>query len=496
MCSAYARETGAVQALRDQGLKLGEIRRAPGADARRALSILVHPAGAHGPPRDRVTLMIPGLKAWGTSASSALSTGLSRSKDRWLRLGFWAVADQGLFACSNFILNVLLARWLVPQEYGTFVTVYAVFALVGVLHDALLVEPMLIFGPAKYRDCMSRYMGALLYGHLGFSVLSGAVLLAAGTGFALAGAGALSTTLLGLAATGPLILFFWLVRRACYARFIPYLAAFASVVYMTLMLAGAYLLYSSGHLSPPAAFALMGGASLISGALLVLRLGASQPQAEKGLVREVLGDHLGYGRWSTATRATDWIAESSYLLLLPLWGGLGAAGAIRALINLIMPVVQAYSALATILLPTLVRARGSEEFRRTARFSMALFVGGALVYWIILGLVHRPLISWLYDGRYTEYGALVWALAALPLLAGVGEVLSTVLRALGGVHRVFWAGAAAAAVCLTLGICALFVLGVTGAVVWLLSSQAAAIGVMVWSLTGSRRVRAEFSEDG
>ena len=31
-----------------------------------------------------------------------------------------ALADQALFAGSNFILNIVLARWLSPNDYGAF----------------------------------------------------------------------------------------------------------------------------------------------------------------------------------------------------------------------------------------------------------------------------------------------------------------------------------------------------------------------------------------
>ena len=34
----------------------------------------------------------------------------------WTTRGFWAVVDQALFAVSNLIINVLLARWLSPRR--------------------------------------------------------------------------------------------------------------------------------------------------------------------------------------------------------------------------------------------------------------------------------------------------------------------------------------------------------------------------------------------
>jgi hypothetical protein len=69
-------------------------------------------------------------------------------------------------------LNVLLARWLVPQDYGAFTVAFAVFLLIGTFHTALLTEPMLVFGPSRYEGRFSEYLGALLYGHLSFTALS------------------------------------------------------------------------------------------------------------------------------------------------------------------------------------------------------------------------------------------------------------------------------------------------------------------------------------
>jgi len=83
----------------------------------------------------------------------------------WTTKGSLAIADQGLFAGSNFLLNVLLARWLAPADYGAFALAYSVFWLFGVFHTAILTEPMLVFGPGKYRERFPEYLGILLRGH-------------------------------------------------------------------------------------------------------------------------------------------------------------------------------------------------------------------------------------------------------------------------------------------------------------------------------------------
>ena len=83
----------------------------------------------------------------------------------WVGKGSLAILDQGLFAGSNFLLNVLLARWLDPADYGAFALAYSVFLLLGVFHTAILTEPMLVFGPGKYRERFHEYLGILLRGH-------------------------------------------------------------------------------------------------------------------------------------------------------------------------------------------------------------------------------------------------------------------------------------------------------------------------------------------
>ena len=47
-----------------------------------------------------------------------------------LTRGLVAVVEHGLFATANFVLNVLLARWLLAEEYGYFAAMFAV--LIGI----------------------------------------------------------------------------------------------------------------------------------------------------------------------------------------------------------------------------------------------------------------------------------------------------------------------------------------------------------------------------
>lgn len=396
---------------------------------------------------------------------------------RWFRKGFWAVADQGLFAISNFALNVLLARWLTPQDYGAFSVAFAIFLLVGVFHTAILTEPMLVFGPSRYKDRLPEYLGALLYGHLAFAALSSLLLLLVGLAFSLSGSNTISAVLLALALAGPFIFLLWLMRRACYALLEPRLAAWGSALYMALMIAGAYALYWIEWLSAASALGVMGFSSLVVSLWLIAYLRVTPPLLQG---REVLKDHWRYGRWSVATSALTWAPWNIYFLLLPIWGGLEAGASLKALMNLIMPVIQAVTALGVLLLPTLVQARGHARFGSLVRFALVFFILSSALYWMLLGTLHRPLVAWLYGGQYAEQAYLLWLLGLLPVILGVTYVVGVALRALERPDLVFWTYALSTAVVLTLGVGFVFLWGVFGAVVGLLVSFGATAAIVLF----------------
>ena len=76
---------------------------------------------------------------------------------RWARMGGLAVLDQGLFSGANFLVNILLARWLAPDEYGAFAVALSVFYLLAGLHTAVVSEPIMVPGTGKYRAQFPRY---------------------------------------------------------------------------------------------------------------------------------------------------------------------------------------------------------------------------------------------------------------------------------------------------------------------------------------------------
>jgi O-antigen/teichoic acid export membrane protein len=404
---------------------------------------------------------------------------------RFLGKGSWAVMDQGLFASSNFVLNVLLARWLAPQEYGAFSVAYTVFWFFIILNTGLLTEPMLVFGLSRYKNRLSEYLGVLSYGNVVLAALGSILLLLTCMILSFSHQSRLSTTLLGLALAGPFILFQWLARRACYAYFKPHLAALGGAVYMAVVLVGIYVSHQRDLLSAPMAFCLMGLASIITVPLLAIPLRVRYTRlVGTGLIPDALKSHWHYGRWAVLSSVVATLTGTQgggiYFFLVPIFGGLEAAAALKALLNLIMPMLHANVAIAAILVPALVRSRESADFARLMRLSMVLGLFGGILYWALLGLFHRQLITWLYGGNYMAYAGLAWLVGLVPLAAVVIGFMGAALNALERPDYVFRAYLISGLVALAIGPGCVAIWPVSGAIATIAVSSVAAAGALVW----------------
>src|SRR5215831_14437571 len=84
--------------------------------------------------------------------------------------GGLAMVDQGLISGSNFVVSIVLARWMSRDEYGSYALGFAIFLLAAQLHQSLLLEPMAVFGGSVYRNHVRYYVRALLHMHLLFAL--------------------------------------------------------------------------------------------------------------------------------------------------------------------------------------------------------------------------------------------------------------------------------------------------------------------------------------
>jgi O-antigen/teichoic acid export membrane protein len=401
----------------------------------------------------------------------------------WAGRGALAIADQGVFAGSNFLLNILLARWLKPADYGVFALAYSVFVLFSSLHSATLVEPMLVFGPGKYNQRLDEYLAILVRGHflvmLPVSLLTGIAAFLAGHWFS----NALDRAGLALAWTAPLILLPWLLRRAFYIELQPMWAMFGGILYAGVLLSLLFFVHLTGHLSTTTALAVMGLAAVIVSLPLLFRLRPCWRPESKGIEAvDVAVSHWRYGRWSLAAAAVGWVPFNIYYVLLPAWFGLEESAVLRALMNLINPGLHVLIALTPLLIPALVRNRrhaGRHGMNRTMTLCLALLLGGCGVFSLVVWFFRTQLFHLLYGSRYQNFGSTTLALLLLSLLATCFiSVLGAAQMALERPDGNLWSYVASSVATILVGLPLAAWRGVEGAAEGLLFSTSVAAGFM------------------
>jgi len=425
---------------------------------------------------------------------SGLLQALVRLRPSWLRWagrGFWALLDQALFAGANFIVGLLLARWLEPKAYGAFSTAFSVFLLIGTLHTALWTEPMLVYGPGRFGLQFASYQKILLGYHWRFGVLISSGFLVLGAIFFALNQRELGVSFAGLAVAAPLVLYLWIARRGGYVLMEPRLVALGVGLYLVLYLGIAYILLRSALLGVFSAFATMGVAAFFSAQSVFWMLRGRAKSEELVDAQEVRALHWWYGRWALLAGALSWVPGNVIFILLPLFEGLEQAAHIKALLILVMPAAQFNTAVSTLFLPLFVRAKArAAGLKQVLGLAFAVQVGSALVYFLVLQAFADPLVQWLYGGKYSSTG-LVW-LAFTAVLTGATGVFANLLRALERPNQVAWIYACTAMVSLTLGVALVYGYGFAGAVASLVISNVclalgfAATGLAAVALGGRR----------
>ena len=388
----------------------------------------------------------------------------------WAAKGGLALLDYGFYSGANFLLGILLARWMAPEQYGAYALAFSIFILVTFLYQALLLEPLSVFSGTTYRSNLRGYLKSNLWLHWGISLaicllLGGAAVAAKVWWHSQPSAMAFA----GMTAATPFILIHALGRRSFYLKLSPGPAAFGSSFYCILVVAGSFGVYKLGWLSAFSAFLVMGFAALVGGLIMVFQLNVKlEPATAHMHLRETWKKHWSYGKWALGTCVVGWIPTYVYIPLVSKFSGLAVAGELRALMNLGGPVLQTYAALSMLFLPYAARVQ-SEEGRAGAtaltRKLAGLFVVGAMAYWVVLIPFRRPLFELLYNGKYMDSASLLPLFAAETIIWSAALGPAILLRAMEYPRSLFFANAAASVVAIVFGIPATRYFGLRG-VIW------------------------------
>lgn len=351
---------------------------------------------------------------------------------RWAGKAGFSVLDQALASLSNFVLSVVLARVLSESRYGAFSVAFTVFLVLSGVHNALILEPVSVFGPARHSGDLVPYLRRVVAINLAFTAVLAVLTAIGGALFLPAPA---RPVFFAMAVALPAILLFWLARRSHYLEVRPDLASASSLIYCVVLTAIAGALYLTHRLTGVSAFFALGAGSLAASLFSAIRTRIGfrfllRPETE---LRSTARELWEFGRWILPSALFFPLISQVQILLTSGMIDLASAGVLRALQNPVLPIVQVQTALGTLGLPVLARyfAQGAmgPMIRRSVWY-IALLGAVAAAYEIAVlatgGLWDRIL----YGGRFAPYDWLMPVLGLMPIGAALATGCSVVLRAM------------------------------------------------------------------
>ncbi|MFY9527630.1 MAG: hypothetical protein WBC04_14220 [Candidatus Acidiferrales bacterium] len=355
----------------------------------------------------------------------------------WCFKASMAITDQALISGSNFVLSIILARYLSASQYGTYAMALSTFVLFSLVHQALVLEPMSVLGPSLYRGSIRHYLGLLMWVQLGFSAIVVICLASVGiAGSVLREPSRLTLAFIGMGIASPFVLLFWFARRAHYLHMLPGRAVVGAIAYSALLSVGIGALYYGRVLSPFTAFLVMGVSALFTSILLLIRLRSvkeSTVAPVRPTLRQVGVQHWRYGGWALVSMVFLWIPWNILYSVVTHFRGLEATGTLIALLNLALPMTATYGAFSMLVMPYTARlgAEGGWKAARVQAWKLAgLFVVGSGAYWLVVCLFRNELIHFLYKGQYAEVIPLVPVVALSSILAGAAMGPTIAIKAM------------------------------------------------------------------
>lgn len=406
-----------------------------------------------------------------------------RTLKKWGSKGFLSILDQGLFSGSNFLVNILLARWITPDEYGAFAIAFSIYLFFAGISNSLILEPMMIFGSTYFKEKVDKYLPKVFNGHICLSLFLAFIFLF----ISIFTKGLVRETFISAAISLPFMLLVWFYRRTFYIRSKIDRAAILSGIYSIVLLAGIIFLKQKDFLFPYSIYIVFIIASLISAVYYKLNNNSIILDSSNNIAyQEILVSHWNYGKWIILASVASSITTLLYTPMLGLVSSLDEAAAFKAIQNLTLPFQQLLAASSLLTLPFLSNNAHTVSkifFIKQIRSLVLFFLFFSLLYSCFVLIFGRTIIKFLYSSEfYIDYYWLIPSFSIVLIFMAIIEPLTITVRACEKPKIVLKSKIISAITVLVLGLLLVPILRLQGVIICMITSIIFELMVIIKSL--------------
>jgi O-antigen/teichoic acid export membrane protein len=398
------------------------------------------------------------------------------------REGYLAAVDQGIISLSNFVATILLARASTPTELGVYGVGFTSLRLIRALQEGLTIQPLNAFGAGMKEADFKPYATST-------SLIQVLLALFSALAAALGGWLLIST---GNDVAGPTLFalwspfFFWqlqeYIRRVLYTR-----GSIASAVFNTVLANGFRLGLMIWWMSSARLNGVLSLQAIAWGSLLALLPGLWQTRnfwtQDFINLKETWKRNWAFGRWLIGSTIANWIAVEFYPVLTAGMLSFAAAGAYRAIQNLVAPIHLLMRALDTFLTPRAARFYQRDHWGILDRLTRLTYMILGVPIFAILAIAvifREQLLELLYGSTYLAYSNGIILMALFYALWFAYWPLQIILKAARISTPIFIANLCAILAMFTLGIWMINRWGVYGTMAGQALNALVAFIVLAW----------------
>lgn len=370
------------------------------------------------------------------------------------RQGYLAALDQAQISMANFLATLLLARNASPTELGIYGVGFTALRLVRAIQEGMTIQPLNTHGAGMDTVNFKSYATST-------SIIQVFLALACA---AAAAAGGVLLIRFGNDVSGQALFSLWsgflwwqmqeYLRRMLYTRGKVRDALINSFLANAIRLGFMLWLVSAGRLD--------GSSSLHAiaiGSAGALVLGGWQTRSFWSTRIDNLKHtwimNWNFGRWVTGGLVANWVAVEFYPVLTAGMISFAAAGAYRALQNVVAPVHMLLRAVDTFLTPRAARAFQEGSYPAMQRMIRITFLvcGIPIIGLLAVAVLFpAPLLHFLYGDTYVGYSEGMVLMAFFYALLYIYWPPQTAFKAIRYSRPIFLANQAAILVMFTVGI--------------------------------------------
>jgi O-antigen/teichoic acid export membrane protein len=356
--------------------------------------------------------------------------------------GYVTLLDQSVVSFVHFLTSLLLARFLVPAEYGIWVLAYSVLIFAYGVQQALIISPMMVLGAAKKGDEAKNYFTStgIMQAIFGIIVI---IILFLTSGILHIIYKKPETTYIFLAMS--IISFTFLgqefFRRALFTQLRTKAALKNDILCYGLQITGIIAFFYLGILNAVNTFWIIGLTTFLAIIYGYYQcLNVLKPRLAKW--RSIIKENWDFGKWLLGSTLTTWTSGQAYIFIAAFMLGPIAPAVLRACQNIFGPTHILLRGIENIF-PSMASKKYSKHgikslnsYLKKVLLLLAIAMG---IYGLLASFSANFLLKLLYKKQYSEYGNIVILFAIMYFISTLMRVPGVGLQAIKKPKGIFYA---------------------------------------------------------